>query len=100
MSSGARLTVLLAGWWGFTFPLGVYSLSTIHIGIEMPSLFFRVLGTIGAVAVVLLWIVVAAGTARGAWKGDLFNAPCLKNLKASEQHPVQAAPDTEKADDT
>ena len=47
--------LLLIGWWGFTFPLGVYSLSTIHFGTEMPSLFFRVLGTIGAVAVVLLW---------------------------------------------
>lgn len=65
----------------------------------MPSLFFRVLGTIGAVAVVLLWIVVAAGTARGAWKGHLFNAPCLRNLKASEQQPaVQARLDAEKAD--
>lgn len=67
----------------------------------MPSLFFRVLGTIGAVAVVLLWIVVAAGTARGAWKGHLFNAPCLKNLKpTTEQHEEepQQAPGVEKPD--
>jgi tellurite resistance protein TehA-like permease len=34
------------GWWGFTFPLGVFSASTIQLGIEMPSLFFRVLGTV------------------------------------------------------
>lgn len=72
------------GWWGFTFPLGVYAISTIQFGVEMPSLFFRVLGTILAVAVVLLWIVVAAGTAKGAWKGHLFYAPCLKNLKRDE----------------
>ena len=72
------------GWWGFTFPLGVYAISTIQFGIEMPSLFFKVLGTIIAVAVVLLWIVVAAGTARGAWRGHLFYAPCLKNLKRDE----------------
>ncbi|RMZ90535.1 hypothetical protein DV736_g2238, partial [Chaetothyriales sp. CBS 134916] len=68
------------GWWGFTFPLGAYSISTMAIGVEMPSLFFRVLGTIFGVAVVVLWVVVAAGTARGAYQGHLFYAPCLKNL--------------------
>jgi tellurite resistance protein TehA-like permease len=34
------------GWWGFTFPLGVYSASTIQLGTEMPSIVFRVLGTV------------------------------------------------------
>lgn len=68
------------GWWGFTFPLGVMALSTMELGNIFPSLFFRVLGTIFAVAVILLWCVVAVGTARGAWSGRLFNAPCLKNL--------------------
>ena len=34
------------GWWGFTFPLGVFSASTIQLGKEMPSLVFRVLGTV------------------------------------------------------
>lgn len=79
------------GWWGFTFPLGVYALSTITFGVEMPSLVFRVLGTILAVAVILLWCVVAAGTAKGAWSGKLFNAPCLKNLKKEDQKPKSYA---------
>jgi hypothetical protein len=96
------------GWWGFTFPLGVFSASTIQLGIEMPSLFFKVLGTVRyfpristdiiaiyywflllifrlqifSTAVILLWIVAAAGTVRGAWNGKLFYAPCLANLKA------------------
>lgn len=34
------------GWWGFTFPLGVFSASTIQIGIEMNSQFFKILGTV------------------------------------------------------
>jgi tellurite resistance protein TehA-like permease len=72
------------GWWGFTFPLGVMALSTMELGSIFPSAFFRVLGTIFAVAVVLLWCVVAVGTARGAWTGKLFNAPCLKNLPKKE----------------
>jgi tellurite resistance protein TehA-like permease len=72
------------GWWGFTFPLGVFSISTITIGTQLPSLFFRVLGTIFGVAVILLWIVIAVRTAQGAWKGHLFVAPCLANLKKEE----------------
>lgn len=34
------------GWWGFTFPLGVFTVSTTTMGIELPSAFFRVLGTV------------------------------------------------------
>lgn len=73
------------GWWGFTFPLGVFAVSTITFGVEMPSLFFKVLGTIFSVAVIMLWCVVAAGTARGAWSGKLLYAPCLKNLPQVQQ---------------
>ncbi len=73
------------GWWGFTFPLGVYSFSTMFIGTELPSLFFRVLGTIFGTAVILLWIFIAIRTAMGAWSGQLFHAPCLVNLKAENE---------------
>lgn len=69
------------GFWGFTFPLGVYASSTILIGQELPSLFFRVLGTIFGVAVILLWVFIAARTAKGAYSGVMFKAPCLDNLK-------------------
>lgn len=34
------------GWWGFTFPLGVFTVSTTTIAKELPSLFFKVLGTV------------------------------------------------------
>ena len=34
------------GWWGFTFPLGVFTVSTTTIGKELPSRFFDVLGTV------------------------------------------------------
>lgn len=77
------------GWWGFTFPLGVMALTTIQFGTLFPSLFFKVLGTIFAVAVILLWCVVAAGTVRGAWSGKLFHAPCLKNLPKKDEKPGQ-----------
>lgn len=65
------------GWWGFTFPLGVYAVSTTTLAQEIPSLFFKVLGTIFSVAVVLLWLVVGLGTLKGAFTGKLFFAPCV-----------------------
>lgn len=34
------------GWWGFTFPLGIYTMSMLTMGTELPSLFFRILGTV------------------------------------------------------
>lgn len=34
------------GWWGFTFPIGVFTMATISIAEELPSAFFRVLGTV------------------------------------------------------
>lgn len=34
------------GWWGFTSPLGVFTVSTTTLGKELPSTFFDVLGTV------------------------------------------------------
>lgn len=70
------------GWWGFTFPLGVYATSTISISQELPSGFFRVLATIFSLSVVALWIVVSVGTIHKAVTGEIFYAPCLKDLDA------------------
>ena len=69
------------GWWGFTFPLGVYASSTVQMGKELPSRFFDVLGTFLSICVVLLWCVVAAGTIRDSLGGKLFVAPCMSHLR-------------------
>lgn len=69
------------GWWGFTFPLGVYTVSTTTMAKELPSLFFKVLGSIFSVAVIILWLVVSAGTVRGAFRGTMFFAPCVTDLE-------------------
>ena len=37
------------GWWGFTFPIGVYAMSTMTLGRKMPSLFFEVSGIVSLV---------------------------------------------------
>jgi C4-dicarboxylate transporter/malic acid transport protein len=69
------------GWWAFTFPLGVYCVSTNTLAIELPSTFFKVLGTILSIMVVVLWLVVSAGTAVRAWTGDMFYAPCAADFE-------------------
>lgn len=72
------------GWWGFTFPLGVYTVCTTTLGAEIPSAFFRILGTVFSVAVTMLWIVVATGTLYRACTGVIFFAPCLKDVEGKE----------------
>lgn len=34
------------GWWGFTFPLGVYAANTMQLGTQMDLMFFKVFGTV------------------------------------------------------
>lgn len=36
------------GWWGFTFPLGVYAANTMELGVELDLMFFKVFGTVCA----------------------------------------------------
>lgn len=72
------------GWWGFTFPLGVYTVCTTTLAKEIPSVFFRVLGTIFSVAVTILWIIVSLGTLQHMWKGSVLAAPCLKDVEERE----------------
>lgn len=69
------------GWWGFTFPLGVYTVSTTTIAAELPSTFFKVLGMVFSLLVILLWILVAVRTAIASAKGDMFFAPCAADFE-------------------
>ena len=75
-------------------PAGVYAVSTTTLAKELPSAFFRVLGTIFSVAVVLLWIVVASGTLYKAWTGAIFFAPCLKDIEDEKSESEERRVDT------
>jgi len=81
------------GWWGFTFPLGVFTTSTTQMAKELPSTFFKVLGTIFSVAVTLLWIMVAIRTVKRAATGDMFFAPCLKDLEGMKEQAERNCPE-------
>ncbi|KAJ4167701.1 Plasma membrane sulfite pump involved in sulfite metabolism [Fusarium falciforme] len=64
-------------WWAFTFPLGVYAVATTTLAQELPSVFFKVLGTILSIIETMLWIMVAVGTVRYSLNGRLFQSPPL-----------------------
>jgi C4-dicarboxylate transporter/malic acid transport protein len=65
------------GWWGFTFPLGVFTLTTLKLGAVLHLAFFSVLGCGLVAALAVLWLVIMKRTVRGAYRGELFVSPCI-----------------------
>ncbi|MFJ2694233.1 TDT family transporter [Pseudomonas sp. NPDC087336] len=69
------------GWWGFTFPLGVYSLATLKLASTLHLKFFSVFGCVLVSLLIVMWLIVAKRTVQGAWRGELFVSPCIAGLK-------------------
>ncbi len=69
------------GWWGFTFPLGVYSLATLKLASTLNLTFFSVFGTALVLLLAVMWLIVGKRTVQGAWRGELFVSPCIAGLK-------------------
>jgi len=65
------------GWWGFTFPLGVYAVATLTLARQTHLDFLAVIGAGLVVCLAIVWTVVAARTLHGAWRRHLFVSPCL-----------------------
>jgi len=70
------------GWWGFTFPLGVYTLATLALGAQTGMTVFSALGGAMTVALVGFWVMVAVRTMSGGYRGNLFHSPCLADREA------------------
>ncbi|MDI2594677.1 TDT family transporter [Pseudomonas sp. N3-W] len=69
------------GWWGFTFPLGVYSLATLKLASTLNLTFFSVFGSALVALLAVMWLIVGKRTVQGAWRGELFVSPCIAGLK-------------------
>ena len=67
------------GWWGLTFPLGVFTLAILNLAQQLQLGFIYTLGYVFATLLMMLWLLVATQTARGFYQGHLFFSPCLKN---------------------
>lgn len=65
------------GWWGFTFPLGVFALATLEL-LRLTGLsFFAPVALLLGIKLAVIWLLVLQRTLRGMWHGELFRAPCL-----------------------
>lgn len=68
------------GWWGYTFPLGVYTVATLKLGVLLKIAAFSGFGAFLVAVLAAMWLFVAARTLHGGWKGHLFVSPCLATI--------------------
>ncbi len=68
------------GWWGFTFPLGVYIAATLALGRNTGLEFFTTFGAMLVVFLVGAWAYVLIRSAHGLWHGHMVSAPCLTGV--------------------
>lgn len=66
------------GWWGLTFPLGVFTLAILNLAHQTDLHFIFIFGYGFATILILLWMLVASKTFKGFYAGHLFFSPCLK----------------------
>nr|WP_224011077.1 TDT family transporter [Paraburkholderia tropica] len=71
------------GWWGFTFPIGVYTLATFNLARVTGFHGFTDVGLVLAVALDVLWLIVLGRTIRGLIFERLVHAPCLATSRSS-----------------
>ncbi len=65
------------GWWGFTFPLGVFNSATYLLADHTGYWLFAPLGAVFTLLLAFFWVVVTQKSFVGMWTGRLFRAPCL-----------------------
>ncbi|WP_459892001.1 TDT family transporter [Hydrogenobaculum acidophilum] len=65
------------GWWGFTFPLGVFTAATIQVWIFTGFEFVKILSGVEIAMLTTFYVIVMIKTLQGVWHGSLFRAPCL-----------------------
>ncbi len=68
------------GWWGYTFPLGVYTVATLRLGATLHLSLFTAVGVVLAAALVAMWVIVMSRTLHGGWQGHLFVSPCIASV--------------------
>ena len=68
------------GWWGYTFPLGVFAIATLKLGTVLQLSFFAFVGAGLVATLIIMWCVVALKTLHGGWKGQLFVSPCIASI--------------------
>lgn len=79
------------GWWAFTFPLGALTLATVSLATAWT---LPVVGDIGLgllAGLVVLWIIVTAGTVRAVARGTAWTRPAPPGARPQPGGPGPAA---------
>lgn len=68
------------GWWGYIFPLGVYAVVTLKLGVFLKITAFSTLGTSLVAVLTVMWVFVMLLTFKKGWRGELFFSPCIADV--------------------
>ncbi|UAB19849.1 TDT family transporter [Acinetobacter baumannii] len=73
------------GWWGLTFPFGVFILALFNLGHQIEVVFLQYVAVAFSILLLVMWSVVMKKTLAGAYSGKLFFSPCLVALQQRMQ---------------
>lgn len=73
------------GWWGLTFPIGVFTLAVLNLAAALQLQFLYAVAYALGCLLVMLWLLVATKTAVGFYQGHLIFSPCLKQYLQEQQ---------------
>lgn len=75
-------------WWSLTFPVGTFVTGTSQLAAHTGLPAFQVAAVASYVGLLGTWILVAAHTARGSVRGNLFQPPSTAPVKAQKDSPA------------
>lgn len=70
-------TTFNLGFWGLTFPLGVYTLAILELAKQLHIQSLAYVGYSLVMCIITLWVFIFFNTLKGAYRGHLFFSPCL-----------------------
>lgn len=73
------------GWWGLTFPFGVFILAIFNLAHQLQFIFLTYIAVALSIVLLALWALVMKKTVVGAYSGQLFFSPCLVALQQKIQ---------------
>ncbi|MGF3244442.1 C4-dicarboxylate ABC transporter, partial [Klebsiella pneumoniae] len=73
------------GWWGLTFPFGVFILALFNFGHQIEVVFLQYVAVAFSILLLVMWSVVMKKTLAGAYSGKLLFSPCLVALQQRMQ---------------
>lgn len=62
-------------WWSLTFPVGTFVTGTSQLALQTHLPAFEVAAVLACAGLLGTWVLVAIRTARGSWRGSLFQQP-------------------------